>query len=134
MFSAAVIIDVSDFTTWTPDTWALLDWDSIAFPSDAAINICTARCYMAVAMIMLYQTELRERHKCVWDELIYAWLAMFSCDLHTVGVERWPETGQFAFTPDQSNWLTNTLWILHLLLNWGIAFIYYLYYFNFCNY
>ncbi len=54
---------LNDFTTWTPDTEALMDWDSSAFPSDAVINICTVRCYMAVAMIMLYQTELRERHK-----------------------------------------------------------------------
>ncbi len=51
-------------------------------------------------------------HKRVWDELNYAWLATFSCSLHTVRVERWPKTGPFAFTPespDQSNWLTNTL-------------------------
>jgi hypothetical protein len=26
---ASVIIDVNDLTTWTPDTWALLDWDSL---------------------------------------------------------------------------------------------------------
>jgi hypothetical protein len=61
--AASVIIDVNNFTTWTPDTEELTDWDSSSFPSDAVINICTVRCYMAVAMIMLYQTELRERHK-----------------------------------------------------------------------
>ena len=44
--AASVIIDVNDFTTWTPDTWALLELD-------------------------------------------------------TVGVVLWPETGPFAFTPDQ---------------------------------
>ncbi len=85
-----------------PDTWALIDWDSLT----------TVRYYMAVAMNMLYQTKLRERHKRVWDELNYAWLATFSCDLHTVRVELWPETGLFAFTQDQSNWLTNTLLFL----------------------
>jgi hypothetical protein len=105
----AAIINVNDFTTWTPYKWALIDWDSIRFPSDAAIHICTVRCYMAVAMIMLYQTELRESHKRVWDELNYAWLATFSCELHTVGVELWPETGPFVFTQDQSNWLTKLL-------------------------
>ena len=37
--SLAGIVDVNDFITWTPGTWALLVWDSITFPSDPAINI-----------------------------------------------------------------------------------------------
>ena len=59
---AGPILDVNDFTTWTPDTWALLDWDTVAFPSDPAINVASVRYYMAVAMILWYQADLREKH------------------------------------------------------------------------
>ncbi len=61
-------------------------------------------------MIMWYQADLRDKHKRVWDELNYAWLATFSCDLHAVGLEKWPETGPFAFYQTQSKWLTDTLY------------------------
>ena len=63
---------------------------------------------------MWYQADLREKHKRVWDELIYAWLATFSCDLHAVGLEKWPVTGPFAFDEAQSKWLTDTLRFLML--------------------
>jgi hypothetical protein len=102
--SPAGIVDVNDFITWTPEAWALLDWDSITFPTDPAINIRSVRYYLAVAMIMWYQANLslRDKHKRVWDELNYAWLATFLCDLHAVGLEKWPETGPFAFDKNQS--------------------------------
>ncbi len=80
----AAVIDVNDFITSIPETWALLDWDSITFPSDPAINIRSVRYYLAVAMTMWYQANLRDNHKRVWDELNYAWLATFSCDLHKI--------------------------------------------------
>ena len=60
-------------------------------------------------MILWYQAELREKHKRVWDELNYAWLATFSCELHPVGMEKWPRTGPFAFDETQCHWLTETL-------------------------
>ena len=53
------VLDVNDFTTWTPDTWALLDWDTIAFPIDPAINVASVRYYVAVVMILWYQADLR---------------------------------------------------------------------------
>ena len=60
-------------------------------------------------MILWYQADLREKHKRVWDELNYAWLATFSCDLHAVGLEKWPRTGPFRFDEAQCKWLTETL-------------------------
>ncbi len=56
---------------------------------------------MAVTMILYYKAELREKHKRVGDELNFAWLATFSCDLHTVGLERWPESGPHWFNKEQ---------------------------------
>jgi hypothetical protein len=61
---------------------------------------------------MWYQADIRDKHKRVWDELNYAWLATFSCDLHAVGLEKWPETGPSAFNKIQSKWLTDTLHFL----------------------
>jgi hypothetical protein len=110
--SPAGIVDVNDFITWTPETWALLDWDTITFPTDPAIKIRSVRYYLAVAMIMWYQADLRDKHKRVWDELNYAWLATFSCVLNAVALEKWPETGPFAFDKVQSKWLTDTLHFL----------------------
>jgi hypothetical protein len=110
--AAAAIIDVNDFITWTQETWALLDWDSITFSSDPAVNIRSVRYYLAVAMVMWYQADLRDKHQRVWDELNYAWLATFSCDLHAVGLEKWPETGPFALDKTQSKWLTDTFHFL----------------------
>jgi hypothetical protein len=107
--AAGAVLDVNDFTSWTSDTWALLDWDSVSFPSDPSVNIASKRYYLAVAMILWYQADLREKHKRVWDELNYAWLATFSCDLHPVGMEKWPRTGPFAFNDIQCTWLTETL-------------------------
>ena len=113
--SPAGIVDVNDFITWssgvwTPETWVLMNWDSTTFPTDPAINIRSVRYYLAVAMIMWYQADLRDKHKRVWDELNYAWLAI--CDLHAVALEKWPETGPFAFDKVQSKWLTDTLHFL----------------------
>ena len=71
------------------------------------------RYYLAVAMIMWYQADLSDKHKRVWDELNYAWLATFSCDLNAVGLQKLPETGPFAFDKTQSKWQTETLHFLN---------------------
>ncbi len=34
---------------------------------DPAIHVSSVRYYMAVAMILWYQADLREKHKRVWD-------------------------------------------------------------------
>jgi hypothetical protein len=50
----------------------------IAFPKDPAINICMVRSYLAVAMTLWYQPDLRGTQARAWDELDYAWYATFS--------------------------------------------------------
>ncbi len=44
--------DVNDFTTWTSNTWALLDWDSVAFPSDPAVNVASVRYCLGMHQVM----------------------------------------------------------------------------------
>ncbi len=49
---AASVLDPTDFTTWAPDTWVLLDFDKIHFPKDPSVIICSLRSHMAIAMIL----------------------------------------------------------------------------------
>ncbi len=49
-----------------------MNFDEIMFPTDTAINICTVQSYMAVAMILWYDTELLTKYYCVWETLKYA--------------------------------------------------------------
>ncbi len=67
--------DVHIFTTWTPHSWSSVNFDEITFPADTAINIRTVQSYMAVTMILWYDTELRTKYDRVWEALKYAWLA-----------------------------------------------------------
>ncbi len=56
--AAAAVADVNDFTTWTSDNWAGVDFGQIDIPTDPNVSICSARSYHAVAMILWYDHEL----------------------------------------------------------------------------
>ena len=105
----AIVLDVNDFTTWDPETFALVPFDKILFPTDPYTSICSVRSYMAVAMIMWYDTDIRAAHSSVWDALRFAWQASFHSALSAVGLEKWPTTGPHAFNEQQCAWLTETL-------------------------
>ena len=67
----AIVLDVNDFTTWDPETFALVPFDKILFPTDPYTSICSVRSYLAVAMIMWYDTDIRAAHskstcKCIF--------------------------------------------------------------------
>jgi hypothetical protein len=98
-----------DFTTWTPGTWELLPWDEIHLPKDPNVSICSVRSYMAIAMIMWYQPDLRLSQLRLWEQLMYAWNTTFHCDLHPNGLEKWQEDGPHAFNTEESKWLAETL-------------------------
>ena len=99
---------MKDFTIWAPDTWALVPLDEVKVPTDLNMKICSVRTYLARAMILWYQHDLRLKHMRLWGELNYAWSATFHCDLHPNGLEKWPETGPHAFTQAESKWLAET--------------------------
>ena len=75
--------DIDTFTTWTPSSWSRVNFDEIKFPADSAINIRTVRSYMAVAMILWYDTALLAKYDGVWEALKYAIDLLFSI---TMGV------------------------------------------------
>ncbi len=57
--TAAGVLDVKDFTIWTPSTWELLQWDEIHLPKNPYVSICSVRSYMAITMIIWYQPDLQ---------------------------------------------------------------------------
>jgi hypothetical protein len=80
-------VDVSDFTTWSPDTWPLLSllrFDEIHFPKDPIVSICTVRSYimMALGMILVHGTGIGNSQQRLWDEMNFAWRATFHSQLH----------------------------------------------------
>ncbi len=110
--TAPGVLDMHDFTTWGPDTWGLLLLDELKFPTDPNMSICSVRSYLAIAMILWYQDDLRLKHMQLWPswgELKYAWSATFHCDLHPNGLEKWPKSEPHAFTESESRWLDGTL-------------------------
>ena len=97
----ATVLDVNNFTTWLPETFALVPLDKIPFPTDPNTSICSVRSYLAVAMILWYDTEIRAAHSKVWDTLQYSWHATFHTDLSAAGLEKWPTTGPHAFNEQE---------------------------------
>jgi hypothetical protein len=103
------ILDVGDFMSWQPDTWQYVDFDKIQFPTDPMLSICSVRSYFAVAMILFYDKELREKYSRTWDALSAAWKATFHQDLSSRALEKWPQDGPHGFNNAESEWLTGTL-------------------------
>ena len=102
--------DVNDFTTWTPGNWKRVEFDKISFPKDHNVSICSVRSYMAVAMLLWFDTDLRATQTRLWNELTLCWKATFHSDLDLPGLERWPKGDHpHAFTQEQSDWLEGTL-------------------------
>ncbi len=110
--AAPGVLDLHDFTTWGPDTWGLLPLDELKFATDPNMSICPVGSYLAIAMVLWYQDDLRLKHMRLWGELNYAWSATFQCfhcDLYPNGLEKWQESGPHAFTESESRWLDGTL-------------------------
>jgi hypothetical protein len=103
------ILDVGDFMSWQPDTWQYVDFDKIQFPTDPMLSICSVRSYFAVAMILWYDKELRDKYSRTWDALSAAWQATFHQDLSSRALEKWPQDGPHGFNNAESEWLTGTL-------------------------
>jgi hypothetical protein len=91
-----------------PGYVGLLPLDELKIPTDPNISISSVRSYLAIAMI-LCQDDLQLKHMLLWGELNNVWSAIFHCDLHPNGLEKWPESGPHAFTESESCWLDGTL-------------------------
>jgi hypothetical protein len=105
----AIVLDVKDFTTWTPKTFALVPFDQIEFLTDPNMGICSVRSYLAVAMILWYDKEILAAHSRVWNGLQLAWHTTFHSDLSPVGMKKWPTAGPHAFNEPEYSWLAETL-------------------------
>ncbi len=61
--------NLNDFTTWHPSAWIDLEFDKSPIPADSNTSICCVRSYLVQAMIMWYDTSVRERNAQAWDRL-----------------------------------------------------------------
>jgi hypothetical protein len=101
--------DLNDFTTWHPGAWGDLGFDKSPIPADPYTSICSVRPYLAQAMIMWYDTAVRERNAQAWDRLNSVWKATFHTALTAGALETWPTDGPHSFSEPQSTWLRATL-------------------------
>ncbi len=101
--------DMDDFTTWNPGTWGDLEFGKSPIPADPNTSICSVRSYLAQAMIMWYDTAVREKNAQAWERLTAAWKATFHSELTAGAMEKWPTDGPHGFSEAQSTWLTSTL-------------------------
>ena len=101
--------DMHDFTTWNPGTWGDLEFGKSPIPTDPNTSICSVRSYLAQAMIMWYDTAVREKNAQAWERLTAAWKATFHSELTAGALDKWPTDGPHCFSEAQSAWLTATL-------------------------
>ncbi len=95
-----------------------LQFDKSPVPADPYTSICSVRSYLAQAMIMWYDTSVREKNAQAWDRLNASWKATFHFELTAVALEKWPTDGPHGFSEAQSAWLKGTL---HYLKGQGKA-------------
>ena len=98
---------LEDFTTWTPDTWTLLDYSKVSFPPDKPV--IQNKIYYALAMIFCNSTLLRSKHKECYKGLCSAWEAHFGIQLSSETLGNPPSVGPYAYTQEEQEWCTQTL-------------------------
>jgi hypothetical protein len=100
---------MNDFLTWDPLQFGELDFDKSPVPTDHNTSISSVRSYLAQAMIMWYDTSVRDKNAQAWDRLLASWKATFHSELTAGALEKWPTDGPHGFSEDQSTWLAATL-------------------------
>ena len=100
---------MNDFLTWHPGAYGDLDFEQCSVPTDPCTRICSVRSYLAQAMLMWYDTTIREKNTQAWDRLQAAWKATFHTELAAGALETWPTDGPHGFSESQSDWLASTL-------------------------
>jgi hypothetical protein len=100
---------MNGFLTWDPLQFGELDFDKSPVPTDHNTSISSVRSYLAQAIIMWYDTSVRDKNAQAWDRLLASWKATFHSELTAGALEKWPTDGPHGFSEDQSTWLAATL-------------------------
>ena len=102
---------LEDFTTWTPETWPLLDYSKVSFPPDKPV--IQNKIYYALALIFCNSTLLRSTHKECYKGLCSAWEAHFGTKLSSETLGNPPSVGPYAYTREEREWCTQSLRIFN---------------------
>jgi hypothetical protein len=87
-------------------------FSKISFPANPNFSINSVRSYMAFAMLLWYDQDVRTAQDRLWQELQSSWKALFHSDLNAAALETWLNDDSHAFTESQWLWLTDTLRML----------------------
>ena len=107
-----LVLDVLDFTTWTPETWELLDISEISFPEDKPV--ISNKLFFLSAMIFSHCIEMRTKHKALHNQLCKARAGHFGSTLTAKALGRLPNVGPHAFSADEAKWCEGTLLFLQM--------------------
>ena len=107
-----LVLDVRDFTTWTPETWELLDLSEISFPEDKPV--ISNKLFYPLAMIFSHSIEMRTKHKALHVQLCKAWVGHFGSTLTGKALGRPPNEGPYAFSAEEAKWCEGTLRFLQM--------------------
>ena len=104
------VLDVRGFTTWTPETWELLDLSEISFTEDKPV--LSNKLFSPLAMIFSHSIEMRTKQNALHDQL---WVISSSVQLSLVKLWDGLQTkGRTRFSADEAEWCECTLRILQM--------------------
>jgi len=98
---------LDDFTTWTHETWDLLDFSQVSFPP--ATPVVHIKNHYALALLFCHSKSLREKFPECYKALCTAWEAHFCRELNSDSLGTPPRAGPYAYTPEEQEWCEQTL-------------------------
>jgi hypothetical protein len=108
---AKVAPNLSDFTTWTPDSWdAAVPFSDLSFPVDKPL--IQNKCYLAVAILFTHKVALRTQHAGMWAGLRAAWESQYGVELTEETLGKPPTAGPNKYTAAEVAWCEGTLQFL----------------------
>ena len=103
------VLDSRDFTTWTPKTWALVDWSGISFPQNPTGGHRANKMFHAASIIFFYDDAMRTSVPTTYTELQQAWLENYGRDVVASDLDYPPNTGSGAYSDEEVAWCVGTI-------------------------
>ena len=85
--------DPTNMLSWKPTNWGKLDYSAMKLPGDGQ-HLGSLRTYFAIAVIMFYDTEIRNNHKELWEKLKTAWENSFDTVIDDKSLASIPFNGE----------------------------------------
>lgn len=102
-----VILDSTDFTTWSPDTWQMVQWENVKFvPGD---NHRQNKLFHACSIVFFYDDVIRKEQPRVYTELQNAWQEQYGRPANSSDLEAIPNAGPGRFSDEEMKWCHDTV-------------------------